>query len=68
MVKKVYVVVKCQRCHNLLLGNTRNRTRACPHCGHRMVLSGRRFLAKTDSPQEAVALIQALKKREAQEG
>jgi DNA-directed RNA polymerase subunit RPC12/RpoP len=63
----MYVVVSCQKCSNLLLGNTRNRTRACPHCGHRMVLRGRKVLAKTESSQEAVALIQELKKRDAEE-
>ncbi|UCH57999.1 MAG: DUF1922 domain-containing protein [Candidatus Bathyarchaeota archaeon] len=63
----MYVVVKCLRCHNLVLGNTRYRTRACPHCGHRMVLRGMRALGRTDSSREAVALIQALKRKEAPE-
>jgi len=63
----VYVVVSCQRCNNLLLGDTRYRTRACPHCGLRMVLRGRRALARTESAQEAVAMIQELKKRDAEE-
>jgi DNA-directed RNA polymerase subunit RPC12/RpoP len=63
----MYIVVSCQRCNNLLLGNTRSRTRACPHCGHRMVLRSRRVLARTESPQEAVVMIQELKKRDAEE-
>ncbi len=63
----MYVVVTCQRCNNLLLGDTRHRTRACPHCGLRMVLRGRKVLAKTESSQEAVAMIQELKKRDAEE-
>jgi DNA-directed RNA polymerase subunit RPC12/RpoP len=63
----MYVVVSCQRCNNLLLGNTRHRTRACPHCGHRMVLRKRRVLARTESPHEAVAMIQELKKRDVEE-
>jgi len=63
----VYVVVSCQRCNNLLLGDTRYRTRACPHCGLRMVLRGRKALAKTESAQEAVAMIQELKKRDAEQ-
>ncbi len=64
----MYVVVRCQRCGNLILGNTRYRTRTCTHCGHRAVLKGLRVLGRTDSSQEAVALIQALKKREADSG
>ena len=61
----MYVIIRCQRCHNLLLGNTRNKTRACPHCGQKIILQERKFLAKTESPKEAVVLIQALKKRDA---
>lgn len=61
----MYVVVRCPRCGGLLLGNTAHRTRACPHCGHRATLNGLRVLARTDSPQEAVKLIQAMKERSA---
>lgn len=64
----MYVVVRCQRCGNLILGNLRYRTRACPHCGHRAILRGLKVLGRTDSPQEAVTLIQALKKNEADAG
>ncbi len=64
----MYVVVRCQRCRNLILGTLRYRTRACPHCGHRAILRGLKVLGRTDSPQEAVALIQALKKSEADAG
>ena len=63
----MYVVVSCQRCNNLLLGNTRHKTRACPPCGLKMVLRGRKVLAKTESSQDAVAMIQELKKRDAEE-
>jgi DNA-directed RNA polymerase subunit RPC12/RpoP len=63
----MYVVINCQRCNNLLLGNTRHKTRACPQCGHKMVLRGRKVLAKTESSQDAVAMIQELKKRDAEE-
>ena len=62
----MYVVVRCQRCRNLLLGNTRHSSRACPHCGHRMVLRGLRVIARTESSQEAVAMIQSLKERDAE--
>jgi DNA-directed RNA polymerase subunit RPC12/RpoP len=61
----VYVVVRCPRCGGLLLGKTVNRTRSCPHCGHRMPLRGLRVLGRTDSAREAVAIIQALKEKEA---
>jgi hypothetical protein len=44
----------------------RYRTRSCTSCGHRNDLRSLRVLGKADSPQEAVALIQSLKKREAE--
>lgn len=61
----MYVVVRCPRCGGFLLGNTVHRTRSCPHCGHRAALRGLRVLARTDSSREALALIQALKEKEA---
>jgi transposase len=61
----MYVVVRCPRCGGFLLGNTVHRTRSCPHCGHRTALRGLRVLARTDSSREALALIQALKEKEA---
>jgi transposase-like protein len=63
----MYVVVRCPRCGGFLLGKTSYRTRSCPHCGHRTTLRGLRVLARTDSSQEAVTLIQALKGKEAAE-
>ncbi|MQY82767.1 DUF1922 domain-containing protein [archaeon] len=62
----MYVVVRCLRCGNLVLGNRRYRTRSCPSCGHRNDLHSLRALGKADSPQDAVALIQSMKKREAE--
>jgi DNA-directed RNA polymerase subunit RPC12/RpoP len=61
----MYVVVRCPRCSGFLLGKTAQKTRSCPHCGHRATLSGLRVLARTDSSREAVTLIQALKEKEA---
>lgn len=60
----MYVVVRCPRCGGLLLGKMVHQTRSCPHCGHRMALRGLRVLGRTDSPREAVALIQALKEKD----
>jgi DNA-directed RNA polymerase subunit RPC12/RpoP len=57
----MYVVVRCPRCRGLVLGNTTYRTRACSHCGHRLVLSGMKVIGRTESSRGAVALIQALK-------
>ncbi|NQT09368.1 DUF1922 domain-containing protein [Candidatus Bathyarchaeota archaeon] len=52
----------------MVLGNRRYRTRSCPSCGHRNDLHSLRALGKADSPQDAVALIQSMKKKEAEGG
>lgn len=58
----MYIVVRCPRCRGLVLGNTMYRTRACSHCGHRLVLKGMKVIGKTESSTDAVTLIQTLKK------
>ena len=63
----MYVVVRCPKCGGFLLGNTVHRTRSCPHCGHRSALRGLRVLGRTESPMEAVAMIQKMKKTRAEE-
>lgn len=65
---ETYVVVRCPGCGGLLLGKTVHQTRSCPHCGHRMALRGLRVLGRTDSPMEAVSLIQSLKEKETKKG
>ena len=60
----MYVVVRCPRCGGLMLAKTVQRTRSCPHCGHRAELRRLRVLGRTGSPREAVALIQALKEKD----
>lgn len=64
----MYVVVNCPRCGGLMLAKTVHRTRSCPHCGHRAELRGLRVLGRTESPREAVALIQALKEKRVRKG
>lgn len=59
-----YVVVRCPQCRGLVLGNTAYKTRSCTQCGHRIVLRGMKFLARTDSSQDAIQMIQELKKRD----
>lgn len=58
----MYIVVKCLGCGNLILGKTHYRTRTCPHCGYRTILRSMKVLGRTNSSQEAVTLIQTLKK------
>ena len=59
----MYVVVNCPRCGGLMLAKTTYRTRSCSHCGYRAELRGLMVLGRTSSSTEAVALIQALKKK-----
>lgn len=60
----LYIIVRCPRCGGLMLANTSYRTRSCPSCGHRSKLSGLKVLSRTDSTRDAVALIQAMKRKE----
>ncbi|UCD45135.1 MAG: DUF1922 domain-containing protein [Candidatus Bathyarchaeota archaeon] len=60
----MYVVVRCPRCRGLVLGKTMYRTRACSQCGHRITLRGMKILGRTDSPRDAVSLMQEMKKRD----
>lgn len=64
----MYVVVNCHKCGSLMLAKTVHRTRSCPHCGFRAELRGLRVLGRTESPREAVALIQALKEKSVGKG
>jgi DNA-directed RNA polymerase subunit RPC12/RpoP len=35
----IIAIVECNKCRKLLLANLDSKTRACPYCGNRVVLS-----------------------------
>jgi predicted RNA-binding Zn-ribbon protein involved in translation (DUF1610 family) len=64
----MYIIGNCPSCGKIIMANTGNVTRTCPHCGSRVNLVGMRVLARTTSSQEATMLIQALKEKKDKEG
>lgn len=49
-----------------MMANEANKTRTCPHCGHRAELFSLRVLAKAETSGDAVRIIQRFKEREAE--
>jgi pentatricopeptide repeat protein len=60
----MYIVIRCPKCRNLILGKTENKTRLCPHCGNRAKIRTLRVYGRARSVQEAVSLIQRLKEKD----
>ena len=44
-----------------MIANSINKTKACPHCGFKIILFGTKIIARTESSYDAVVLIQKLK-------
>jgi hypothetical protein len=49
-----------------MMANTANKTRTCSHCGFKAELFSLRVLARAETSQDAVRIIQRLKEREAE--
>jgi len=49
-----------------MMANTANKTRTCSHCGFKAELFSLRVLARAETSQDAVKIIQRLKEREAE--
>jgi DNA-directed RNA polymerase subunit RPC12/RpoP len=45
------------------MANTANQSRTCPYCGSKITIYGARVLAKSETTQEAVEIIQHLKQK-----
>jgi len=60
----MYLIINCPTCSKIIMANTANRTKTCPHCGAKVPLIGAKILARTEDVQEATTIIQHLKQRE----
>ena len=60
----MYIIINCPTCGKIIMANTANRTKTCPHCGAKIPIYGSKILASTEDMQEATAIIQHLKQRE----
>ena len=60
----MYLIINCPTCGKIIMASTSNRTKTCTHCGSKVSIYGAKILAKSETAQEAVAIIQHLKERE----
>ncbi|MBN2334405.1 DUF1922 domain-containing protein [Candidatus Bathyarchaeota archaeon] len=64
----MYLIARCPSCGKHMMANSANRTRTCPHCGSKSSLQGLRIIARAESSQDAVRIIQRLKEGQSEEG
>ncbi|MFB0567823.1 MAG: DUF1922 domain-containing protein [Candidatus Bathyarchaeia archaeon] len=57
----MYAVITCYRCGQLLLAQTTQKTKRCPHCGFRFSVEKSKKIAYAKSAREASTLIRRLK-------
>jgi DNA-directed RNA polymerase subunit RPC12/RpoP len=57
----MYAVITCYKCGQLLLAQTEQKTKHCPHCGFRFSVEKSKKIAYAKSSREASALIRRLK-------
>ncbi|TFH18328.1 DUF1922 domain-containing protein [Candidatus Bathyarchaeota archaeon] len=60
----MYLIINCPTCGKIIMASTANRTKTCTHCGSKIFIQGSKILAKSETAQEAVAIIQHLKQRD----
>jgi len=59
----MYTVITCYKCGQLLLAKTNQKTRQCPYCAARLILSKTKKVARIKTAQEASDFIRALKRK-----
>jgi DNA-directed RNA polymerase subunit RPC12/RpoP len=60
----MYLIINCPSCGKIIMASTANRTKTCPHCGSRVPIFSAKVLAKSESTQDALEIIQRLKQME----
>lgn len=60
----MYLIINCPTCGKIQMASTANRTKRCPHCGTRVSIFNAKILAKAESTQDALEIIQHLKQEE----
>lgn len=61
--EKHYGLFACFHCHELQYCNLTQKTRQCVKCRTKLILSEINFIAYTDDIQEAISVLQEMKKR-----
>jgi len=60
----MYLIIYCPSCAKIILANSTNRIKTCPYCGVKVTIITSKILAKSESAQEALEIIQSLKQKE----
>ena len=60
----MYLIINCPRCGKIIMASTANRTKTCPHCDSKVQIINSKVLAKAQSTQDALEIIQHLKQKE----
>ncbi|MEM2901914.1 MAG: DUF1922 domain-containing protein [Candidatus Bathyarchaeia archaeon] len=63
---KGLLIILCRKCKRPSLAFEGAKSKICPYCGVRELITSGRILAKASSPEEARALISAYKRRRRQ--
>ena len=59
--QNMYLILNCPSCGRIIMANTINRTKTCIYCGAKIAIFNANILAKSNSTQEALDIIQQLK-------
>ena len=59
----MYLIINCPSCGKIIMANTANKTRSCPHCSAKVPVHGAKVLARSRTSQDAVEIIQHLKSK-----
>jgi len=60
----MYLIINCPSCGKIIMASTANRTKTCSHCGSKVQIYIAKTLAKAESTQDALEIIQYLKQKE----
>lgn len=62
---RMYVVIACYNCGQFLLAKIGQKTKRCPYCETRLVLEKAKKVGSVENAQQALDLVQALKRARA---
>ncbi len=61
-----FIIVVCGRCGGFLAAKAEQKTRTCPYCGSKILLSKSKHVAIANDAYEALNILKTLKKKAAE--